>query len=411
MELYGLNTIGLQRAGFAAEVISALKRAYRIFFNSDLNLGQAHRTGARPSCRRCPRWSASSPSWSHRRAACRRDRAACRSASSGSARSAATTPGTSRHRLRRSWSVSTTSTRSGRRGSRGRCGTAALCRPRRAARPGCEAVTVAVPTPVHAEVGLAALRRGVPVLMEKPLAATRGRGRRPDRRGRAPAGSSCRSGTSSDSTGRCARREPYLDQPRYIESQRLAPFQPRGTDVAVVLDLMIHDLDLILHLTGGAEAMEVRAVGVAVLSPHLDMANARVEFAGGAVAQRHRLARSRASGCGASGSSRPTATSRSTSPTGRGEFMRLRDGWRPGVDQGLADIVERIVAGGAGRPTRSALELQSFMHAVPGRPGGRRHRRGGPGRAGPGAPGSRGRRSAPARRCTGRMSAAAPRES
>ena len=49
--------------------------------------------------------------------------------------------------------------------------------------------------------------------------------------------------------------EPYLGGPRYIESQRLAPFQPRGTDVAVVLDLMIHDLDLVLHLTGGAEAL------------------------------------------------------------------------------------------------------------------------------------------------------------
>ena len=78
--------------------------------------------------------------------------------------------------------------------------------------------------------------------------------------------------------------EPFLDGPRYIESQRLAPFQPRGTDVAVVLDLMIHDLDLVLHLTGGVEATEVRASGLPLLSSHLDLANARVEFANGAVA-------------------------------------------------------------------------------------------------------------------------------
>jgi predicted dehydrogenase len=78
--------------------------------------------------------------------------------------------------------------------------------------------------------------------------------------------------------------EPYLDGPRYIESQRLAPFQPRGTDVAVVLDLMIHDLDLVLYLTGGQESTEVRASGLSVLSSHLDIANAWVEFANGAVA-------------------------------------------------------------------------------------------------------------------------------
>ena len=80
-----------------------------------------------------------------------------------------------------------------------------------------------------------------------------------------------------------------------MESMRLAPFQPRGTDVAVILDLMIHDLDLVLHLLGGVPASEVRASGVAVLSPHLDMANARVEFANGAVANvtASRMARER----------------------------------------------------------------------------------------------------------------------
>jgi predicted dehydrogenase len=146
-----------------------------------------------------------------------------------------------------------------------------------------EAVTVAVPTPAHAVVGLRALERGVPVLMEKPLAATVAEAD-------ALIAAAARSGVQLqvghiERYNRALRAaEPYLDGPRYIESQRLAPFQPRGTDVAVVLDLMIHDLDLVLRLTGGAEATEVRASGLALLSSHLDIANARVEFTNGAVA-------------------------------------------------------------------------------------------------------------------------------
>ncbi|HZI77069.1 MAG TPA: Gfo/Idh/MocA family oxidoreductase, partial [Gemmatimonadales bacterium] len=144
-----------------------------------------------------------------------------------------------------------------------------------------EAVTVAVPTPVHAEVGLQALGFGVPVLMEKPLAATL------EEADRLIAAADRRSlqlqvGHIERYNRALRAAEPYLDGPRYLESQRLAPFQPRGTDVAVVLDLMIHDLDLVLHLTGGSTATEVRASGISVLSPHLDLANARVEFANGA---------------------------------------------------------------------------------------------------------------------------------
>ncbi|HWN01910.1 MAG TPA: Gfo/Idh/MocA family oxidoreductase, partial [Candidatus Dormibacteraeota bacterium] len=146
-----------------------------------------------------------------------------------------------------------------------------------------QAVTIAVPTPAHAAVGLRALERGVPVLMEKPLAATVAEAD-------ALIAAAARGGVQLqvghiERYNRALRAaEPYLDGPRYIESQRLAPFQPRGTDVAVVLDLMIHDLDLVLRLTGGAEATEVRASGLALLSSHLDIANARVEFTNGAVA-------------------------------------------------------------------------------------------------------------------------------
>jgi predicted dehydrogenase len=226
-----------------------------------------------------------------------------------------------------------------------------------------EAVTIAVPTPAHAEVGLRALESSVPVLMEKPLAATR---------------------EDADLLIAAARRhrvqlqvghierynralraaEPYLDGPRYIESLRLAPFQPRGTDVAVVLDLMIHDLDLVLHLTGGSTATEVRASGISILSSHLDLANARVEFANGAVAlatasrvARERIRRLRLF--------QPNGYFSLDLATGEGEFMRVRTGWQPGTGRELADVVERIALA-APEADALSLELQSFVHAVRG---------------------------------------------
>ena len=225
-----------------------------------------------------------------------------------------------------------------------------------------EAVTVAVPTQAHAEVGLQALSQGVPVLMEKPLASSL---------------------QEADELIAAARRqqvqlqvghierynralraaEAYLDGPRYIESLRLAPFQPRGTDVAVVLDLMIHDLDLVLHLTGSV-ATEVRASGLPVLSPHLDIANARVEFANGAVAlaTASRVARDRVRRLRLF---QPNGYFSLDLATGAGEFMRVRTGWQPGTGRELADVVERIVLE-APEADALSLELQSFVHAVRG---------------------------------------------
>jgi len=130
-----------------------------------------------------------------------------------------------------------------------------------------------------------------------------------------------------------------------------------------VLDLMIHDLDLVLHLTGSV-ATEVRASGLPVLSPHLDIANARVEFANGAVAlatasrvARERIRRLRLF--------QPNGYFSLDLATGAGEFMRLRPGWQPGTGRELADVVERIVLEAA-EADALALELQSFVHAVRG---------------------------------------------
>jgi predicted dehydrogenase len=225
-----------------------------------------------------------------------------------------------------------------------------------------EAVTVAVPTPAHAEVGMRALELGVPVLMEKPLAATLAeaddliaKARR--RRVQLQVG-------HIERYNRALRAaEGFLDGPRYIESLRLAPFQPRGTDVAVVLDLMIHDLDLVLHLTGSTTT-EVRASGLPVLSSHLDIANARVEFANGAVAlatasrvARERIRRLRLF--------QPNGYFSLDLASGGGEFMRLRPGWQPGTGRELSDVVERIELK-APEADALALELQSFVHAVRG---------------------------------------------
>jgi predicted dehydrogenase len=225
-----------------------------------------------------------------------------------------------------------------------------------------EAVTVAVPTPAHAEVGLRALERGIPVLMEKPLAATLAEAddliaQASRRRVQLQVG-------HIERYNRAIRAaEAYLDGPRYIESLRLAPFQPRGTDVAVVIDLMIHDLDLVLHLTGSV-ATEVRASGLPVLSPHLDIANARVEFANGAVAlaTASRVARERVRRLRLF---QPNGYFSLDLATGSGEFMRVRAGWQPGTGRELADVVERIELA-APEADALSLELQSFVHAVRG---------------------------------------------
>jgi predicted dehydrogenase len=226
-----------------------------------------------------------------------------------------------------------------------------------------EAVTIAVPTPAHAAVGLQALGRGVPVLMEKPLAAT------VVEADALIAAAACRGlqlqvGHIERYNRALRAAEPYLDGPRYIESQRLAPFQPRGTDVAVVLDLMIHDLDLVLHLTGGAEATEVRASGLPLLSSHLDLANARVEFANGAVAlatasrvSRERVRRLRLF--------QPNGYFSLDLASGGGEFMRVRRDWVPGTGTALTDVVERVQLE-APEADALLLELQSFVHAVRG---------------------------------------------
>jgi predicted dehydrogenase len=156
--------------------------------------------------------------------------------------------------------------------------------------------------------------------------------------------------------------EPYLENPLFVESHRLAPFVRRGTDVPVVLDLMIHDIDLILSLVRGS-VTDVRAVGVSVLSGSVDIANARLEFDGGAVAnitasrvsiQRQRKIRF----------FQPSGYVSLDLGSSTGEFYR-RKAEVSQIDEAtaLTDLVEHIPLRGDGEePLR--LELQTFTRAV-----------------------------------------------
>jgi predicted dehydrogenase len=227
---------------------------------------------------------------------------------------------------------------------------------------GVEAVTVVVPTSAHVEVGLAVLARGLPALIEKPLADTLP--------GAEQLVQTAREGGMVLQVGHVERfnravraAAPYLEEPRFLQTERLAPFQPRGTDVAVILDLMIHDLDLVLELVR-SEVIEVRATGVPILTPHVDIVNARVEFGNGAVAviTASRVSRER------------TRKLRIFQPTGyfsldlaqgNGHFYRLKRGWQGFGATRIEDIVEHVrLEAPEAEPLR--LELESFLRAVRG---------------------------------------------
>jgi predicted dehydrogenase len=145
-----------------------------------------------------------------------------------------------------------------------------------------DCASVAVPTQHHHAVATELLAAGIDVLVEKPLAST-------IEEGRALVELAAQTGRMLQ-VGHLERFNPALlaldgviTQPRFIECHRLAPFSERGTDVDVVLDVMIHDLDLILSMTGST-LRSVEAVGVPVLTPTADIANARLRFANGCIA-------------------------------------------------------------------------------------------------------------------------------
>ncbi len=145
-----------------------------------------------------------------------------------------------------------------------------------------QAVIIAAPAEAHFALAARALRAGKHVLVEKPIAATLAQADELAALA-AETGLVLQVGhleRFSAAHGAVAAR---MGKPLYIEALRIAPFKPRGTDVSVILDLMIHDLDLILALMD-CPVESVDAVGAAVASAHEDIANARIRFANGAVA-------------------------------------------------------------------------------------------------------------------------------
>jgi predicted dehydrogenase len=229
-----------------------------------------------------------------------------------------------------------------------------------------DAVIIVVPTSGHFAAATAAIGRGRHVFIEKPITTTL---------------------EEADSLLELARRKgimvqighierfnqavraalPYVSKPRFIDSERLAPFSPRGSDVAVVLDLMIHDIDLLLTLVGSG-AKSISAVGVPVLTPMLDIANARVAFTSGAVANitSSRISRERKRKIRIFQQSGYLSLDLAA---GTGEFFRLKSDIDPlAIRAAPADItafVDRIkLEAPAGEPLK--LELESFVAALKG---------------------------------------------
>jgi predicted dehydrogenase len=145
-----------------------------------------------------------------------------------------------------------------------------------------DAVCVVVPTTHHARVASLALEAGRDVFVEKPLA--RSSAEAADLVGRAEAaGAVLQVGHVERFNGAVQAAVARVGRPSFVEIHRLAPFRVRGTDVSVVGDLMIHDLDLLGYLVG-EWPVEVRAKGASILTPGFDIVNARLEFPGGCVA-------------------------------------------------------------------------------------------------------------------------------
>ncbi len=146
----------------------------------------------------------------------------------------------------------------------------------------CEAVSVAVPTEHHLEVGGALMRLGAHVLVEKPIAGNEAEAEELLRIA-GDTGRLLQVGHIERFNPILRQLEERLDRPRFIEAHRLSPFPNRSLDIGVVLDLMIHDLEVILHLVR-SPVTSIDAVGVPVLTRHEDIANARVRFENGCVA-------------------------------------------------------------------------------------------------------------------------------
>lgn len=231
-----------------------------------------------------------------------------------------------------------------------------------------DGLVVSTPTTSHEAVAVRALEAGVPVFVEKPIAPDLAAAENMlDAAEREGLWIQVGHVERFNSAFRAAKE--YVDEPLFIESHRLSPFGVRGTDVAVILDLMIHDVDLVRAIVGRS-IDSIAASGVPVITSSVDIANARLGFEGGAVAN---LTASRVS---LEKMRKIRIFQRSgylslDLANGRGEFLRLK-GALPAFEGGgemampplgLASLVERIpIEGDGAEPLR--MELEAFRAAV-----------------------------------------------
>jgi len=147
---------------------------------------------------------------------------------------------------------------------------------------GADAAIVAVPTVVHFEVVRELLARGLDVLVEKPIAASLAEAEALLEQARV-GGRVVQVGHLEWFNAALVAMAPVIHRPRFVEAHRMGPYPGRATDVDIVRDLMIHDIDIVQRLVG-EEPESVEGIGVPVLSNQVDIANARLRFPGGCVA-------------------------------------------------------------------------------------------------------------------------------
>lgn len=229
-----------------------------------------------------------------------------------------------------------------------------------------DAVSCVVPTTAHHAVGMTILNAGRHLFVEKPIAVTL------DEADALVAAASAAGVVLQvghvERFNRAVRAAwPHLADPLFVQSDRLAPYTPRGADVAVVLDLMIHDIDLVATIVG-SPVIDVSAVGVPVLTDTLDIANARLEFASGAVATitASRVSREKTRKLRIFQRSGYVSLDLGT---GSGMFFRMREGIDPRDFAAQATSLEQFVEpvplfAPDGEPLR--LELESFIAAIRG---------------------------------------------
>ena len=229
-----------------------------------------------------------------------------------------------------------------------------------------DAAVIVVPTPAHYKVAKAALARGIHLLIEKPISATLEEADELVDLARSK-GKLLQIGHVERFNRAVRAAWEHINTPLFIESERLAPYNPRGADVAVVLDLMIHDIDLVLALVR-SRVRDVRAAGAGVLTG-VDMTNAWLQFESGAVAsiKASRLARDRLRKIRIF---QPGGYLSLDLAAGTGEFYELKEG----LDvtelaknpQPIEKLVERHkIKAPEGEPLR--LEHESFVAAIQGK--------------------------------------------